>query len=116
MNVYRGSRLVLRGLRHPVLSVQQRNLRENENFTFDWTRVPDTLEKEREKYEKYSEIIGDGKFPSDNLNVRKVEYVASQDPAEWEHVQRLIDLCSPRLIPGIQLRYDLNTDMLIFMK
>ena len=100
MNLCSRSRHVLRTVNRPVLTLQYRYLRENENFTFDWSRVPDTLEKERRKYEEYSELMGDSKFSKQDLNIREIEYTASQKPEEWVHVQRLVEMCAPRQIPG----------------
>ena len=101
MNIYTGSKLLLRGVNHPVLALQYRYLRENENFTFDWSKVPETLEKERKKYEEFSELMGDSKFSKRDLNIREIEYTASQKPEEWIHVQRLVEMCAPKQIPGI---------------
>ena len=46
MNVYKSSRILLSQWRHTVLALPSaRGYRENENFTFDWNKVPDTLDK-----------------------------------------------------------------------
>ena len=46
MNVYKSSRILLSQWRHTVLALSSaRGYRENENFTFDWNKVPDTLDK-----------------------------------------------------------------------
>ena len=115
MNLCQGSRRILQRYRQPLFGLNRTeglsstpvaSARENENFTFDREgRVADTLEKERKKYEEYVETIGDSRFSDRDLNQREVEYVASQ--AEWKHVQRIIDSCAPRLIPG---RYQIRPD------
>ena len=61
MNIYKGSRLLLSQWRSNVLALPSiRNYRESENFTFDWDKVPETLEKEKEKFqeENFINIIG----------------------------------------------------------
>lgn len=78
--------------------LQWRGIRQDEHFTFDWKRVPDSLEKEKEKYAIYTEIIGDAKFSDEDVNIRDIEYTASKEPSEWLHVQHLIDVCAPRQI------------------
>ena len=85
---------------HIVFS-QTRTFRQDENFTFDWKKVPASLEKEREKFDEYSELVGDARFsqPEENSS-RQVEYVATRDPAEWRFVQRLVDAAKPRIVPG----------------
>ena len=80
--------------------LQWRGIRQDEHFTFDWKRVPDSLEKEKEKYAIYTEIIGDAKFSDEDVNIRDIEYTASKEPSEWFHVQHLIDVCAPRQISG----------------
>ena len=63
MNVCSRSRIFVSKFRHSVLALPQvRNFRENENFTFDWGRVDQTLEKERKHYEEYNEMMGEAKF------------------------------------------------------
>ena len=100
MNVCSRSRIFVSKFRHSVLALPQvRNFRENENFTFDWERVNQTLEKERKHYEEYNEMMGEAKF-SGKFNIGNIEYTASQNPEEWVHVQNLIDMASPKLIPG----------------
>ena len=102
MNMYKGSRLLLSQWRSNVLALPSiRNYRESENFTFDWDKVPETLEKEKEKFEEYVEVAGNARFGDHKLNIENIEYTASQNPNEWAHVQYLVDLSKPRLIPGI---------------
>ena len=57
MNVSLSSRIVLQSCRRRqlVLVSQLRHYRKSENFTYDWDKVPETLEKERKKYEEYTE-------------------------------------------------------------
>ena len=115
MNLCQGSLRILQRYRQPLFVLNRTeglsttpvaSARENENFTFDREgRVADTLDKERKKYEEYVETVGDSRFSNRDLNQREVEYVASQ--AEWKHVQRIIDSCAPRLIPG---RYQIRLE------
>ena len=103
MNVYRGARAILAYRHPPLLLTQHRFVRRDENFTFDWDLVPDTLDKERKKYEEYSDLVGNAKF-SREANVETVDYVASQNPDEWSHVERLLEIASPKLVPGMRLK------------
>ena len=106
MNVYRGSRVLLSQWRNNVLALPSvRNYRESENFVFDWDKVPETLEKEKEKFEEYVEVAGEARFTDHKLNIENIEYTASQNPNEWAHVQYLVDLSKPKLIPGRVFRY-----------
>jgi len=101
MNVSLSSRIVLQSCRRRqlVLVSQLRHYRKSENFTYDWDKVPETLEKERKKYEEYTEVFGEERYSNRDTNIREIKYTASQDPAEWSSVQNIIDACAPKLIP-----------------
>ena len=101
MNVcYKSGRVLLSQWRHTVLALPSvRTVRQSENFTFNWDKVPDTLDKERKRFEQFCEEAGEARNV-DNLKVENVEYTASQNPEEWKHVQYLVDLASPGFIPG----------------
>jgi hypothetical protein len=83
-----------------VVFTQTRAFRQDENFTFDWKKVPSSLEKEREKYDEFVRVAGDAAFSQPDLTKRPVSYEATRDPEEWRFVQRLVDACKPRAVPG----------------
>jgi len=62
-------------------------VRQDENFTFDWNKVPDTVEKERKKFEDYVEMFGEHRFNRE-VKVEDREYTVSTDPTEWLAVER----------------------------
>jgi hypothetical protein len=103
-NVLRHLSLTTQTTRAPaasVIFVQTRAFRQNENFTFDWKKVPASLEKEREKFDSYNDVVGDARFSPQPVNMREVAYVATRDPVEWRFVQRLVDACKPKPVPGM---------------
>jgi len=73
-------------------------VRQDENFTFDWNKVPETKEKEKKKFEDYVEIFGEHRFNRE-VKVEDREYTVSADPAEWASVERYTSMCLPRSIP-----------------
>jgi len=73
-------------------------VRKDENFTFDWNKVPGTLEKEREKFSDYLEIFGEERF-SRPVEYQNRQYTTSSDPSEWAMVERYMHQCQPKLIP-----------------
>jgi hypothetical protein len=103
-NVLRHLSLTSQTTRAPaasVIFVQTRAFRQNENFTFDWKKVPASLEKEREKFDSYTDVVGDARFSPQPVNMREVAYVTTRDPVEWRFVQRLVDACKPKPVPGM---------------
>lgn len=75
--------------------------RSSDHMTFDPKFIRQEPEEERINYRDVVETFGDLQFtpPTDASDeLEDVEFVASQDPAEWEFVERLIP---PELIPQI---------------
>jgi hypothetical protein len=83
-----------------IVFTQTRAFRQDENFTFDWKKVPASLEKEREKFDEYREVVGDARFSDRQESMRQINYVATSDPAAWRFVERLVNSSKPRIIPG----------------
>lgn len=75
-----------------------REVRQDENFTFDWDKVPSTSEKEREKFSDYLDIFGETRF-SKPIEYQNRQYTTSADPEEWSYVARYMNQCSSKTIP-----------------
>ena len=73
-------------------------VRKDENFTFDWDKVPSTLEKEREKFSDYLDVFGEARF-SKPIEYQNRQYTTSTDPTEWAMVERYMMQCEPKQIP-----------------
>eukprot|EP00090_Calanus_glacialis_P003830 TRINITY_DN12870_c0_g1_i1.p1 TRINITY_DN12870_c0_g1~~TRINITY_DN12870_c0_g1_i1.p1 ORF type:complete len:219 (-),score=81.87 TRINITY_DN12870_c0_g1_i1:111-767(-) len=93
------AKLVSTYLSSRQLSVSSCKLvRESENFTFDWNKVPGTLEKEREKFTDYLDTFGEARF-SKPVEYQNRQYTTSTDPSEWAMVERYMVQSQPKVIP-----------------
>ena len=74
-----------------------KQLRESENFTFDWKKVKSTPDEEREDLIKFKEMFKiDEDFQQEH---QRRQYVVSKDPTEWSFVERLISQTKPKTVP-----------------
>eukprot|EP00092_Neocalanus_flemingeri_P022567 GFUD01024470.1.p2 GENE.GFUD01024470.1~~GFUD01024470.1.p2 ORF type:complete len:220 (+),score=88.84 GFUD01024470.1:52-711(+) len=73
-------------------------VRQDENFTFDWSKVPNTLEKEREKFSDHLEVFGESRF-SKPVEYQHRQYTTSMDPTEWSMVERYMSQSQAKTIP-----------------
>merc|ERR1719486_1881655 len=77
----------------------QFNVRESENFTFDWKKVKSTVEQEREEFMRHKEMFRTDQDPARRIVHQKRKYSVSQNPEQWKYVERLIAQAKPKSTP-----------------
>jgi len=75
------------------------NLRESENFTFDWSKVKSTVDQEREAFLRHKEMFRTDQDTARKIVHQKRKYSVSQNPEEWKYVERLISQAKPKSTP-----------------
>ena len=68
------------------------------HFTLMLLQVPNTVDKEREKFSDYLDTFGDSGF-SKPVEYQHRQYTTSMDPSEWAMVERYMAMSQPKTIP-----------------